>query len=72
MRDGGGDSVEGRFVDLETKLAFQEKTIADLNEVVIDQGRTLAELVRRVKTLEAQLRSFLDDADPTLERPPHY
>jgi SlyX protein len=72
MRDRDEDRVESRFVDLETKVAFQEKTIFDLNEVVIAQERALSELRRQVTTLAQQLRGFVDDADPTIERPPHY
>ena len=72
MRDRALDRVESRFVDLETKVAFQEKTISDLNEVVIEQERALGELRRHVKTLEQQLRGLVDDADPAIERPPHY
>lgn len=72
MRNRFEDVVEARFVDLETKVAFQEKTIADLNEVVIEQERALSELRRQVTVLEQQLRALVDDADPSLERPPHY
>jgi len=72
MRDRDEDRVESRFVDLESKIAFQEKTISDLNEVVIAQERALSELRRQVMTLEQQLRGLVDDADPAIERPPHY
>ena len=72
MRDRFEDQVEARFVSLETKVAFQEKTIADLNDVIIEQERALAELRRQVTILEQQLRALVDDADPSLERPPHY
>ena len=73
MRDRFEDQVESRFVDLETKIAFQEKAIADLNDVVIEQDRTLSQLRRLVKALEQQLRALVDDGEPPpIERPPHY
>ena len=72
MRDRDEDRVESRFVDLETKVAFQEKTIADLNDVLVEQERALNELRRQVTALREQLHELVDDADPAIERPPHY
>lgn len=66
------DLMENRFVALETKAAYQEKTIADLNEVVIDQNRSIEKLGRRVTRLEEQLETLLGQQDAPIERPPHY
>lgn len=66
------DLVENRFVALETKVAYQEKTIADLNEVVIDQTRLLEKTSRRVTRLEEQLEALLGQLDAPIEKPPHY
>ena len=38
--------TEARFFKLEEKVAYQEKTIADLNDVVVDLHRRLDELAR--------------------------
>lgn len=63
---------ERRFVTLETKIAYQEKVIADLNDVVIEQGRSCEKLARRVTRLEQQLEQLLGQFDVPAEKPPHY
>ena len=63
---------ERRFVTLETKIAFQEKTIADLNDVVVEQSRTFEKLTRRITRLEQQFEQLLGQHDVPAEKPPHY
>ena len=63
---------ERRFVTLETKIAYQEKAIADLNDVVVEQGRAFEKLVRRVTRLEQQLEQLLGQFEVPVEKPPHY
>jgi len=63
---------ERRFVTLETKIAYQEKLIADLNDVVVEQGRAYDKLVRRVTRLEQQVEQLLGQSDIPAEKPPHY
>ena len=64
--------AEARFVDVEAKVAFQEKMISDLNEVIIQQDRALTKLRRQVKTLEEQLQALLAGVEQPSEQPPHY
>ena len=64
--------MEERFVTLETKISYQEKTIAELNEVVTEQQEQLRDLERRLNTLEALVEQGTADDDPGNERPPHY
>ena len=67
---------EERLVEIETKIAFQEKTIQDLNDVLCEQqqeierlGSICDALVKRVK----ELSGFTPGMDaPANERPPHY
>jgi len=63
---------ERRFVTLETKIAYQEKVIADLNDVVIERGREFDKLVRRITRLEQQVEQLLGQFDVPAEKPPHY
>lgn len=63
---------EQRFIALETKIAYQEKTIADLNEVVTDQARLADELTKRITLVEKQLRAVAEPRDMPQEKPPHY
>lgn len=65
--------MEERFIRLETKVSYQEKTIAELNEVVTAQQAALTALLARVARLEAQLTHQEDGtAAPHAEKPPHY
>jgi len=64
-----------RITDLETRIAFQDKTLQDLNEVVIRQQGEIDRLVREVEALKAQVRSM--ESYPIANRdeetpPPHY
>lgn len=67
-------SVEQRIVELESRQAFQDDTIAALNDVVFEQQRTidrlqqqLAVLARRQEDLQGQFGISEDEAPP-----PHY
>ena len=72
FRENAVGAEEQRFVVLETKLAYQEKTISDLNDVLVTQSRTLEAVERRLRALEEQLNHALAQADAPRERPPHY
>ena len=68
--------LEGRIQRLEEKLAFQEKTIADLDEVVIAMNRKLSDFTRGLEDMKSMLRQLeVDKAEKHRngdERPPHY
>jgi SlyX protein len=66
------DPSEARFVTVESKLAYQEKTVADLNDMVIGQGREIDELRKRLETLERFIREYTAVPSAPNERPPHY
>jgi len=67
---------EERLVKIETKIAFQEKTIKDLNDVLCEQqqeidrlGSICDALMKRFK----ELSEFTPGIDaPANEKPPHY
>jgi SlyX protein len=67
---------EERLVEIETKIAFQEQTIEDLNDVLYEQqqeierlGSICDALVKRIK----ELSEFTPGIDaPANEKPPHY
>lgn len=70
------ENVVERITTLEEKLAHQERIIADLNEVILDQQKRLTRLeallqraddrIERLSVAIDQPRSAED------ERPPHY
>ena len=67
---------EERLVDIETKIAFQEQTIKDLNDVVYEQQKEIEKLGAIVESLlqqdnEVTKLSRQIDA-PANEKPPHY
>lgn len=64
-----------RWIDLETRMAFQEHTLAELNDIVAEQGRELVSLRLELGRALADLKTLrgLLYADPASEPPPpHY
>jgi len=64
------------YVELEMKLGFLEHTVEALNEVILDQNKTIEKLEKRITKLEqrttASDESDPEPSDPYAERPPHY
>lgn len=66
---------EKRIIGIEERLAYQEQTILELNEVMTDQQAQLTRLARLAETLNDRLKALGsgDGGDDTQdERPPHY
>lgn len=70
---------EERLVKIETKSAFQEKTIQDLNDMLYEQQQeierlvsTCSDLVERVKRLSELIPEINASENETIEKPPHY
>jgi uncharacterized coiled-coil protein SlyX len=61
-----------RLLALEEKLAYQDKTILELNEVVTDLNRQVADLKARLEQLERMLGAELSRREMPNEKPPHY
>lgn len=75
----GSDSValarlEARVVELETRAAFQDDTIATLNAVVLGRSAEVEALGRRLEQALQDLEKLrgLHYPDPGSEPPPHY
>jgi SlyX protein len=67
------EAQEARFVALETKVAYQEKLISELNEVLLERGQEVDTLTRRLDNMERIYREGSGaDPDPSHDRPPHY
>ena len=73
--DRAEDSAEERFVDIEIKLAHQEDTVEQLNQVVYAQSRRIDQLAAMVGQLAEHIRNNAQSG-PNLgaggEKPPHY
>ena len=64
-----------RLVELETRVAFQDHLLNELNDVVTAQGRELQALQQQLLRAMADLKTLrgLLYADPSSEPPPpHY
>lgn len=63
------------LIELQTQLAFQEHTIAELNNVLTDQQKQIDMLRLEIKLLTEKfgtLEEKIDAGPPVDERPPHY
>jgi SlyX protein len=61
-------------IEFETRLLFQEDTIAKLNDALVDQQRQidfLRETIARVVEL-LERRADESESPPANERPPHF
>lgn len=68
----GPDQSE-RIDALETRIAFQDQTIEDLNAALTEQWKIIDLLSKKLAMLEEQVRSGSFIADPATEGPPpHY
>lgn len=64
-----------RIVDLETRLAFDERTLEELNDLVYRQQQTIDRLVEDVARLREQLRLLAPSLVLTPDEdspPPHW
>jgi uncharacterized coiled-coil protein SlyX len=61
-----------RLLTLEEKVAYQDKTIAELNEVVVTLNREVGDLRGRVEQLERLFGSEMSRREMPNEKPPHY
>ena len=67
--------METRLVELETRVAFQEDTIQQLNDTVTQQQFQLEHLARELQSIKARLSALTpsnvaSEAEET--PPPHY
>ena len=67
--------MENRLIELETRLAFQDHTLQELNTVIVRQQQEIAALTREIENLKAQFKTLAPElvasrGDDT--PPPHY
>lgn len=69
---------EEQLIDVQTRVAYQEDTLAQLNDVITKQDAEIVQLKQQIRLLALRLDELMrnplqgDDADITNERPPHY
>ena len=63
------------LIEVQTQLAFQEQTIAELNEVLTSQQKQIDLMRREIQLLKEKLGMLEDRIEtgpPQDEKPPHY
>lgn len=71
MNDGFSDD-SSRLDTLEVRIAHQDKTIADMNDVITSQWRTIDALQRHVMELREEFRNIVSPRPTPEPAPPHY
>ncbi len=68
-----GNDHHDRLDALETRIAYQDQTIEELNATITEQWKAIDLLTRKLVMMEEQVRAGSYIADPTSEKPPpHY
>ncbi|HNX23775.1 MAG TPA: SlyX family protein [Spirochaetota bacterium] len=62
---------EERIIALESKIAYLENYINELNEVVIEQEKSIKKIALEADEIRKQIASG-KEALPENEKPPHY
>lgn len=66
------ENLPARLARTEAAMAHLERNFDDLNAVVIDQGKVIARLQKRLEELGKTLESRETERPAHLEKPPHY
>jgi SlyX protein len=66
------NDVAKRIDDLETRVAHQEKTIGELNDVITAQWRKMEAIEFQLRRLGEEMQSLDSGAGAVDKPPPHY
>jgi SlyX protein len=68
------ETVNARIEQLETRIAYQDRTIEELNKSVTEQWTQIEALGKQVERMVARLQDVEDNASPRAAEPPppHY
>jgi len=67
--------LEDKIIEIQTKLAFAEESIEQLNDVIVSQQNMLDKLVRQIQLLDKKVdeeSQHWQQTNPVYETPPHY
>jgi hypothetical protein len=71
--NAGGDSATVRISELESLFAHLERQQEQLNAVVIEQGKVITRLQKKLDELnESMMGQEIDRIHATQQKPPHY
>jgi SlyX protein len=61
-----------RIEELETRVAHQEKTIGELNDVITSQWRKMEAIEFQLRRLGEEMQTMDAGDGPVNQKPPHY
>jgi len=67
--------LENKIINIETKIAYQEKTIEQLNQIVTAQQQQLSQLQSELKAIKNWIQTQRPSqwaSEPEEQPPPHY
>ncbi len=69
-------NFDARLIELEMLFMHHQRTVADLDQVVLSQQRKIEALERRIQSLQGELGTMASaltpERKPEDEKPPHY
>jgi SlyX protein len=65
-------NIDKRLEEFEMRLAYQDKTISDLNDVITAHCKKIEALARQLMRLDEELRDLDSMEAPPNQKPPHY
>lgn len=72
MNEEKEKQIDERFIQLETKFAYQEDFVAQLQEVVVEQAKTINKLECELKMLVEKIKELDSQEEIPNRKPPHY
>lgn len=66
--------IDNRFMAMEMKLAFMEDFVNQIQEVAVEQAKTIDKLKGEIKIMSNKIREMSDslEGDIPNRKPPHY
>jgi len=64
--------TDARFIDLETKIAYQDHTIEVLNGVLLEMREEIDRLRRDLEEVKSRAVTASPDFGPANDKPPHW
>ena len=65
-------AMEERIIELETRVAYQEKLLCDLDEVVQAFAKRVEKAEQSLRRLKSAQFEHQDEMEPHNTQPPHY
>lgn len=68
------EEIESRFVSLETKMVYMEDFLNQIQQVAVEQAKTIEILRKENKIISQRLREISDELEGDIpnRKPPHY